>query len=231
MQLLSREYASSDNDCRDCAEHDAFVAEEDESLAQKLKHVLGRHSKDDLELDQGYKAPADILSGREGIEDKELLQSASDVLNRCMEYAEKYQNEDDEIEDEYIFEESSDESEGWDCETIVSTCSNLNNHPGKIVAPEITRRKKLAETVSGALNSNNPMITLRGKEKLPVDFLPHSRKVVDKVKDIGSLRTEHPKRKPHGQESKEEKKERKVTRFTFFSLVLCFSSSMESSKV
>ncbi|KAG6608572.1 Protein LTV1-like protein, partial [Cucurbita argyrosperma subsp. sororia] len=116
----------------------------------------------------------------------------------------------DDIEDEYIFEESSDESEVWDCETIVSTCSNLNNHPGKIVAPEITRRKKLAETVSGALNSKNSMITLKGKEKLPVDFLPHGRKVVDKVKDNGSLKTEQQKRKLHGQESKEEKKERKA---------------------
>lgn len=210
MQLLSRDYASSDNDGSGCDEHDGCVAEEDESLAQKLKHALGDHNKDDLELDQGYKAPADILIGKEGSEDKELLQSASDVIHRCMEYAEKYQNEDDDIEDEFIFEESSDESEVWDCETIVSTCSNLNNHPGKIIAPEITRRKKLAETVSGALNSNNPVITLRGKEKLPVDFLPHGRKIVDKVKDIGSLRTEHQKRKPHGQESKEEKKERKV---------------------
>lgn len=166
-----------------------------------------------MELDKGYKAPADILSGKERLEDKELLQSASDVIHRCMEYAEMYQNEDDdnENEDEFIFEESSDESEVWDCETIVSTCSNLNNHPGKIIAPEITRRKKLAETVSGALNSNNHVITLRGKEKLPVDFLPHGRKVVDKMIDVGSLRTEHQKRKPHGQESKEEKKERKVT--------------------
>ena len=231
MQLLSRDYASGDDGGSDCDEHDGWVAEEDESLAQKLKHALGDHSKDDLDLDQGYKAPADILSGKEGSADQELLQSASDVIHRCMEYAEKYQNEDDDIEDEYIFEESSDESEVWDCETIVSTCSNLNNHPGKIVAPEITRRKKLAETVSGALNSKNSMITLKGKEKLPVDFLPHGRKVVDKVKDNGSVKTEQQKRKLHGPESKEEKKERKVTRFTFFHLVLCFSSSTESLMV
>lgn len=228
MQLLSRDYASSDNDGIDYDE--PCIAEEDESLAQKLNHALGNHSKDELELEQGYRAPADILSAKQGLEDKELLQSASDVIHRCMEYAEKYQNEDDDIEDEFIFEESSDESEVWDCETIVSTCSNLNNHPGKIVAPEMTRRKKLAETVSGALNSNNPVITLRGKEKLPVDFLPHGRKVVEKVKDIGNSRTEHQKRKSHAQESKEEKKERKVSRFTF-SLVLYFISAMEFSKI
>ncbi|XP_038898842.1 protein LTV1 homolog [Benincasa hispida] len=205
--LLNRDYASSDNEGTDCDE--PCIAEEDESLAQKLNHALGNHSKDEFELEQGYKAPADILNGKEGLEDLELLQSASDVIHRCMEYAEKYQNEDDDIEDEFIFEESSDESEVWDCETIVSTCSNLNNHPGKIMAPEMTRRKKLAETVSGALNSNNPVITLRGKEKLPVDFLPHGRKV-DKVIDIGKLRTEPQKRKSHSQESKEEKKERKA---------------------
>ncbi|KAL4027159.1 hypothetical protein IC575_015622 [Cucumis melo] len=205
--LLSRDYASSNCDDTDCDE--PCIAEEDESLAQKLNHALGNHSKDDLELEQGYKAPADILSGKEGVEDKELLQSASDVIHRCMEYAEKYQIEDDGIEDEFVFEESSDESEVWDCETIVSTCSNLNNHPGKIMAPEMTRRKKLAETVAGALNSNNPVITLRGKEKLPVNFLPHGRKV-EKVKDTSNLRTEPQKRKSHGQESKEEKKERKA---------------------
>ena len=86
--LLSQDYASSDNGDRAYDEHDGWVTEEDESLAQKLKHALGDHSKDALDLDQGYKAPANILSGKKGSEDQELLKSASDVIHRCMEYAE-----------------------------------------------------------------------------------------------------------------------------------------------
>ncbi|XP_023542089.1 uncharacterized protein LOC111802075 isoform X2 [Cucurbita pepo subsp. pepo] len=81
--LLSQDYASSDNGDSACDEHDGWVAEEDESLAQKLKHALDDHSKDDLDLDQGYKASAD----------QELLQSTSDVIHRCMEYAESAQVE------------------------------------------------------------------------------------------------------------------------------------------
>ena len=76
--------ASSNSGGINCDE--PCIAKEDESLAQKLNHALSNHSKDDLELEQGCKAPANILSGK-GVEDKEILQSASDVIHRCMEYA------------------------------------------------------------------------------------------------------------------------------------------------
>lgn len=131
-----------------------------------------------------------------------------DVIRRCVEYAEKYENEDEEV---VVVQESSDESEEWDCETIISTYSNLDNHPGKIQAPELARKKKLAETVSGALSATNHVISLKGKEKLPVDFLPYSRRgTSETMKSMGCQKTEPQKRKQHGQESKEEKKERKV---------------------
>lgn len=108
-----------------------------------------------------------------------------------------------------IVEESSDESEVWDCETIVSTYSNLDNHPGKIGAPEGRRKKKLAEKVSEPLSALSHVISLKGKEKLPVDYLPHGRKsAIEKV--VTTLRKDEQKRKQHGQESKEEKKERKT---------------------
>ncbi|BFG17708.1 hypothetical protein CerSpe_039820 [Prunus speciosa] len=205
--LVSQEYASDDDNDDDYG----YVAEEDETLAEKLKHAtLNGHVRDDLELDGGYKAPADFLRDSETVKTKELVDSASEVIRRCAEYAEKYENEDKDA-DLVIVEESSDESEVWDCETIVSTYSNLDNHPGKIEAPGVARRKKLSETVSGALGSANHVITLRGKERLPVDFLPHSKKpATEKVKDIGALKTEQQKRKQHGMESKEEKKERKA---------------------
>ncbi|KAK1575263.1 hypothetical protein Q3G72_003927 [Acer saccharum] len=204
--LECQEYGTkSDN------EYDGYIAEEKETLAEKLKHVLKDKVADDLELDGGYKVPADILHATDTPQSKELLDSTADVIRRCVEYGEKYENE-NEDEEVVIVQESSDEAEGWDCETIVSTYSNLDNHPGKIGALEIARKKRLAETVSGALSaSNHHVITLRGKEKLPVDFLPRGRKAsTEKVKDVSGLKSEQHQRKQHGQESKEEKKERKA---------------------
>lgn len=216
FQLERQEYGTDDDD--DDGNYD-YVAEEDESLAKKLNQAIGDHLMDDLELDDKYKAPADLLRDNEISKRKELSDSAADVIRRCVEYAEKYENENDDKPVVFV-EESSDESEVWDCETIVSTYSNLDNHPGKIGAPEIARRKKLAETVSGALGVTSHVISLRGKERLPVDFLPHSKKPAEeKVKDVGSNKAEQQKRKQHGQESKEEKKERKVSPCCLFLII------------
>ncbi|KAJ4965649.1 hypothetical protein NE237_017498 [Protea cynaroides] len=187
---------------------DDSIAAEDECLADKLNHVLKDHAIDELELDDKYKVPADFLHKSGGPNARELVVSASDVIRRCVEYAEMYENKDN--EDVMVLEESSDESVGWDCETIVSTYSNLDNHPGKIEAPRYGGKKELAETVSKAAATNH-VISLRGKEKLPVEFLPQTRKaVVEKVKKAPSTKPELPKRRPHGLESKEEKKERKA---------------------
>lgn len=162
LQLESQEYGTdSDND------YEGYDAKE-ESLANKLKSVLSDCVAEDFELDDKYKAPADILHVNETPKGREALDSAADIIHRCVEYAEKYENENE--EDKVIVQESSDESEQWDCETIISTYSNIDNHPGKIGAPEIVRKKKLAETVSASLNENNHFISLKGKEKLPVDF-------------------------------------------------------------
>lgn len=204
-QLERMEYGTESDD-----DYGGSVVEDYESLADKLNHALKDHATDDLELDEKYRVPADLLHDKEGLKDSRSLDSSADVIRRCVEYAEKYENEDPN-EDVVVLEESSDESGGWDCETIVSTYSNLDNHPGKIEAPEITRKKKLVETVSGPLSATNHVIPLRGKEKLPVDFLPRGKKPsTEKAKDVSSLRTEQQKRKKIGQEEKKEKKERKA---------------------
>lgn len=190
-QLERQEYGS------DSDEFDDYVAEDDvTSLAEKLNSALKGHDKDDLELDGNYKAPAEIL-------------------RRCVEYAEKYEEEDGVDKEVVIVEESSDESEVWDCETIVSTYSNLDNHPGRIGAPGPSRKKRLAETISGALkNSSDKIISLGGRERLPMDYLPNGKKVSkEKVKAVTKI--EQPERKSHVQESKEEKKERKVFSFSW----------------
>ncbi|KAF5943217.1 hypothetical protein HYC85_020859 [Camellia sinensis] len=127
--LELQEYGANSDD-----EYNNFIAEEDEhheSLAEKLNHALKDHATEDLELDDKYKVPA------------ESEDCAGDVIRRCIEYAEKFEI-DNQDEDVVVVEESSDESEVWDCETIISTYSNLDNHPGKIETPGVRRKKKLA---------------------------------------------------------------------------------------
>lgn len=202
--LEQQEYGSDSED-----DYDNFAPEEEEhhtSLAEKLGPIFKDHIKEDFELDGEYKAPADLLREKEKSENTE----PAVVLKRCKEYGKKYENGEQD-EDPVFEEESSDESEVWDCETIVSTYSNLDNHPGKIGLPNAMRKKKLVETVSGALGASNNIISLKGREKLPVDYLPNSKKtVVEKVKEVDSLVKEQQKGKQIGQESKEEKKERKT---------------------
>lgn len=200
FDLLELQEYASDN-----GEHSDYLYEEEEcqeSLAEKLNLVFKDH-------------PSDLLHDGKGTDDVESPESTADVIRKCKEYAVEYEGEYENSEETFV--ESSDESEVWDCETIVSTYSTLDNHPGKIGAPsgatEARRKKKLAETISGASDAPNHVIALKGKEKIPVDFLPHSRKHVERKsndeKDANSKKAALQKKKPHGQESKEEKKERK----------------------
>ncbi|XP_028788325.1 protein LTV1 homolog [Neltuma alba] len=216
FDLLERqEYGTDDDD--DDYDYNCYQAE-DESLAAKLKRSLNGRAVDDLELnDDEYKVPADLVKDKEALKSDEQDGSAADVIRLCKEYAQRYENEEEEEEEEeeedkdVVMEESSDESEVWDCETIVSTYSNLDNHPGKIGAPEATRKKKLSQAVSAAMSSSSHKISLKGKEKIPLDFLPGSRMpAAGKEKAVNTMKAEQHRRKQHGQESKEEKKERKA---------------------
>lgn len=147
--------------------------------------------KDDFELN-GYEVPGDD-------EEKQKTKELGKIY------------EDEHQEDVVVVvEEHSDDSEQWDCETVITTYSNLQNHPVKI---------------------GENLIKLGGKQRLPVDFLPRNRRpaateraegigdflprnrrpaAAERAEGIGDLKTEQQKRKQHGQESKEEKKERKV---------------------
>ncbi|KAK9066645.1 hypothetical protein SSX86_013968 [Deinandra increscens subsp. villosa] len=189
----------------DCeSEYDYVTSEDDEchdTLAEKLNHVP-------LELDGKYK----LLTNDKNLEEEPVsLETAADLRPRCMQYAEEYENEDGNDKEDVLVEESSDESEGWDCETIITTYTNLDNHPGKIEAPGGRKKKKLADTVNKAFDAPTHVIALRGKEKLPVDFLPRGRSsATDVVKDKSKPKNVQLPRKKLGQESKEEKKERKT---------------------
>lgn len=160
-----------------------------------------------IEMDGKYK----VLSHDKNIEEEPIsLETAADLRPRCIQYAEQFENENENDKEDVFLEESSDESEGWDCETIITTYSNLDNHPGKIEAPGGRRRKKLTETVNKAFTAPTHVIALKGKEKLPVDFLPHRTSGTEAVKDNSKPKDVQQPKKKVGAESKEEKKERKV---------------------
>ncbi|KAI3726786.1 hypothetical protein L1987_66592 [Smallanthus sonchifolius] len=197
--LELQEYATDDESEYDNASSEDYECHD--SLAEKLNHVP-------LEIDGNYK----ILSNDKNIEEEPVsLETAADLRPRCMQYAEQYENENDDDKKDVFLEEISDESEGWDCETIITTYSNLDNHPGKIEAPGGRRKKKLTETVNKAFSNPTHVIALKGKEKLPVDFLPRGRtSATDDVKDKSKPKSVQLPRKKLGQETKEEKKERKT---------------------
>ncbi|KAL9273568.1 hypothetical protein AKJ16_DCAP27636, partial [Drosera capensis] len=107
FDLLELQEYGTDND----EDYIGSVAEEDESLPSKLNDVLKIHKVSTVELDDNYRAPAELLSGEQGPEDEE----AAAVLRKCAEYAEQYQNADEDEQELVIMGESSDESEVWDC--------------------------------------------------------------------------------------------------------------------
>ncbi|KAF8048738.1 hypothetical protein N665_2421s0007 [Sinapis alba] len=199
-QLELNEYGSESED------NDGYMSGdgEEEFRAQSVGNNLIYEKPKDYELDEKYMNPADLLKNSDSVKDKEELEY---IIRRSVQYGENLVNSN---EDEFVevVEESSDESEKWDCETVVTTYTNTDNHPGKICDPD-RARKKLNEALAKAksLNGNGSrIITLQGKEKLPVEFLPGRKAEQTSVKP----KAEPVKRKTHGQETKEEKKERKT---------------------
>ncbi|GAB2268131.1 hypothetical protein Dimus_003110 [Dionaea muscipula] len=200
-QLELQEYGTDSDE-----DYARSLAEKEESLAEKLKVAI----KDALEIDDCYRAPAELLHAAENPESRDPMDPAAVVLRRCSEYAERYQNTDEDDREVIIMEESSDESKTWDCETIITTYSNLDNHPGRIDAPEMFRKNKLSQMVSDTLKSSKDhLIFLGGKEKMPVGYFPQGKRATKEMVKVVA-KTEHPKRIHHGQESKEEKKVRKA---------------------
>ncbi|KAK9758335.1 hypothetical protein RND81_01G223700 [Saponaria officinalis] len=174
--LECREYGTDSDD----DEYDGLIAKEGISCSEKLNNAKGREL-DDLELGESYRTPADTSDGKD----------AAQIVRRCVEYAEKYEIEDD--NEVAVIAESSDESKNFDCETIVSTYSNLDNHPVRINASDISRKKKLAETISRAFKTESSNVkSLGGKDRHPI------------------AKIEPQKRESCGEETKEVKKERKA---------------------
>ncbi|KAI3521935.1 hypothetical protein L1887_11411 [Cichorium endivia] len=201
--LELQEYGSDSADEYENAPSEDYECQD--FLESKLNNVTLNHEIKDLEMDGNYK----ILSHDKKTEEEPIsLETAADLRPRCIEYAEQYEKDYDKEKEDVFIEESSDESEKWDCETIITTYSNLDNHPGKIQDPGL-KRKKLTEKVVKAFGDPSHVIALKGKERIPVDFLTRGRGVVG-GKEKSKVKNVVQPKKIIGQESKEEKKERKA---------------------
>ncbi|GLJ18446.1 hypothetical protein SUGI_0327200 [Cryptomeria japonica] len=186
--LALREYSDGDNDGADVFDYDIMGA--GDFHAPEIDSAMKEFLTNNLDYQDKYTVPADvhilstsaensrqnpnIPTAHDFVQFQSQDTTVNDVIRKCAEYAEMYANEPEEEKEIVLVEESSD-SEVWDCETIVSTYSNLDNHPAKISAPQKPGRKDLSEISQTTTNLNGSMISLRGRQQLPVGFLPNKR--------------------------------------------------------
>uniref|UniRef100_A0A0D9VUG9 Protein LTV1 homolog n=1 Tax=Leersia perrieri TaxID=77586 RepID=A0A0D9VUG9_9ORYZ len=203
--LALEEYGDTDDD------DDRGVRDGECELPTEVIDELKLFHSQNVSVTEEYRTPADFVHGKLDSSTTEDVDESANVLKKCAEYAEKYLNETAEEEEVVLVSESSDESEMWDCETIVSTYSNLDNHPGKIQTPG-NHKKRLPKVFPGETATTKDIIKLQGKEKLPVEYLPQRKR--NGVKEKKTKPTEAPTdenfNKGAQKETKEEKKARKA---------------------
>lgn len=88
LQLESQEYGSSEDDYAD-NDDCGYGYEEQEPLADKLKQTINDNAIEDLEPEDGYKAPADLLWENDALRSKKLQESATDLIHCCAKHAKK----------------------------------------------------------------------------------------------------------------------------------------------
>lgn len=185
--LALREYSDGDSDASDICDHDVVGA--GNIHAPQIDIAMKEFLTNNLDFQDRYTVPADIRIDNISKNCSENQDSATvhentpvnDVISKCKAYGEMYANESQEEKEIVLVEDSSDnEDKAWDCETIVSTYSNLDNHPARIGAPQKPGRKDISQNSHRASDLKGPIISLRGKQQIPVDYLPRtgsSRKV------------------------------------------------------
>ncbi|KAF0911989.1 hypothetical protein E2562_012800 [Oryza meyeriana var. granulata] len=201
--LALEEYGDSDD-------NDQGVRDGECELPTEVIDELKLFHSQNVSVTEEYRTPADFVRRKLDSSTAEDVDESANVIQKCAEYAERYLNETAEAEEVVLVSESSDESEMWDCETIVSTYSNLDNHPGKIQTPGNPKRR-LPKVFPGETATTKDIIKLQGKERLPVEYLPQRKRNVEKekAKPIEAPIAENFK-KGAQKETKEEKKARKA---------------------
>ncbi|KQK21533.1 hypothetical protein BRADI_1g61380v3 [Brachypodium distachyon] len=202
--LALEEYGDSDGDT-------GGVRDGESELPTQVIDELKLFHSQSVYVDEVYRTPGEFVHGKLDSSTAEEAEESAKLIQKCAEYAEGYLNgtADEEV---MLVSESSDESEVWDCETVVSTYSNLDNHPGKIHTPG-NPRNRLPKVFPGETARTKDIIKLQGKEKLPVEYLPQRKRNSEKEKkakpaEVESTGDEYFK-KVVQKETKDEKKARK----------------------
>lgn len=221
MQLALREYSDGDSDASDICDHDVVGA--GNIHAPEIDIAMKEFLTNNLDFQGRYTVPADIHIENISKNSSEIQDSATvhgntpvnDVISRCKAYGEMYAIESQEEKEIVLVEDSSDnEDKAWDCETIVSTYSNLDNHPARIGAPQKPGRKDISQNSHSASDLKGPIIYLRGKQQIPVDYLPRtgpSRKVGKAEKTKAETSNANPNvGHSRAGETLEQKRDRKV---------------------
>lgn len=204
LQLALREYDDFD---------DEFPEEDVEARGHadisQFEDVLTEFMKDTTVFGDKYMTPAEI-SKKQGVSTSSLSKTSESRHKEVPASGEAEKSDEDDL---VVLEvESDDERSNWDCETVVSTLSNLDNHPGRISAPSKPRQK--APSLGKVLEEKEMkggIIRLRGKQHLPTDFLPAkpgADKIVKKTKSADAEPV--PKGGPRAGETPEQRKARKV---------------------
>lgn len=135
-----------------------------------------------------------LLRGEE--EERETLRKRAEL---GLADDEEYDPELDEFFDDLLKEKD----EKWDCETVLSTYTNLDNHPSVIDAPTGRKRQPV---------QRQPIIRLDPRTQAPAEFLPAVKDGPSRsdATDYGSRRDNAVTAVRTKNESKEEKKARKA---------------------
>lgn len=219
--LALREYSDGNSDASDICDHDVVGA--GNIHAPEIDIAMKEFLTNNLDFQDKYTVPADIRIDRISKNPSENQDSAivhddtpvNDVISKCKAYGEMYANESQEEKEIVLVEDSSDnEDEAWDCVTIVSTYSNLDNHPSRICAPQKPGKKDISQNSHRASDLKGPIIFLRGKQQLPVDYLPRtgsSKKVGKEEKPKAETSNANPNVSGHNRsgETLEQKRDRK----------------------
>lgn len=171
----------------------------DAEFERGMKGLLDSYNRvsavEALEAIDGVDVALEAIARAEEQEKAKIDQRINDGLD------EESDGHDSELEAK-LDEMFAEPEEKWDCETILSTYSNLDNHPSVIDAP-IRRKQRSVQ--------KQPVIRLDPRTQAPADYMPMSMSGGGGPMDFGSRREGGQEVHTRSRnESKEQKKARKA---------------------
>lgn len=173
-------------------EYEQYTAAEFESGLTRMMDSMARVDVDTaITAIEGLNVARDAIARQEEEEKTKI-----DMQNELG--LEESDGHDSELET--LFDEMyENKGEKWDCETIVSTYSNTDNHPSVIDAPASSKRRSIRV---------QPIIRLDPRTQAPADYLAKLERKQEKEVNYGTRREKGSGVRKKG-ETKEEKRARK----------------------